>query len=65
VTARTDAALNRRVTSARLVTASAVLGGALALAGLGAFGNAPHAAADGNVGPGISTVEFAQPLGSH
>jgi hypothetical protein len=62
VTERADAALTRRVTTARLVTASAVLGGALALAGLGAFGNGPHTPADGNVGPGISTVEFAQPI---
>ena len=57
---RTDAALTRRVTGARLVTASAVLGGALALAGLGAFGNLAHTPADGNVGPGITTVELSQ-----
>ena len=62
VTIRTDAVLNRRVTSARLVTASAVLGGALALAGLGAFAQPQHPA--GNVGPGISTVELAQPISS-
>ena len=62
VTIRTDAALTRRVTGARLVTASAVLGGALALAGLGAFAQ-PHPPA-GNVGPGISTVELAQPISS-
>jgi hypothetical protein len=60
VTIRTDAALTRRVTGARLVTASAVLGGALALAGLGAFAQ-PHTPA-GNVGPGISTVELSQPI---
>ena len=35
VTIRTDAALTRRVTGARLVTTLAVLGGTLALAGLG------------------------------
>jgi Pyruvate/2-oxoacid:ferredoxin oxidoreductase gamma subunit len=61
VTIRTDAALTRRVTGARLVTASAVLGGALALAGLGAFAQ-PQPPAAGNVGPGISTVELAQPI---
>jgi hypothetical protein len=62
VTIRTDAAVTRRVTVARLVTASAVLGGALALAGLGAFGTAAHAPADGDVAPGISTVELSQPI---
>ena len=39
MTIRTDAALTRRVTGARLVLSTAVLGGAFALAGLGAFGN--------------------------
>ena len=63
MTIRTDAAMTRRVTAARLVTASAVLGGALAFAGLGAFAQ-PHTPS-GNVGPGISTVEFAQPIGQH
>jgi hypothetical protein len=59
VTIRTDAALTRRVTGARLVTASAVLGGALALAGLGAFGNVADGPAGGNVGHGIGTVELS------
>jgi hypothetical protein len=59
---RTDAAVTRRVTGARLVTASAVLGGALAFAGLGAFGTTAPTHADGNVAPGISTVEFTQPI---
>jgi hypothetical protein len=62
MTIRTDAALDRRITGARLVTASAVLGGALALAGLGAFGNVADTPADGNVGPGIATVELSQPI---
>ena len=57
---RTDAALTRRVLRARLVVASAVLGGTLALAGLGAFGDLSGAPADGNVGPGITTVELSQ-----
>jgi hypothetical protein len=57
---RTDAALTRRVPGARLITASAVLGGALALAGLGAFGDLSQNPADGNVGPGITTVELSQ-----
>jgi hypothetical protein len=59
VTNRTDAALTRRVTAARLVTVSAVLGGTLALAGLGAFGGLVASPADGNVGPGIGTVELS------
>jgi hypothetical protein len=58
---RTDAALTRRVLRARLVVASAVLGGTFALAGLGAFGDLAGAPA-GNVGPGIATVELSQPV---
>ena len=53
---RTDAALDRRVTGARLVTTLAVLGGTLALAGLGAFGT-PAPAHDA---PGLVTVELSQ-----
>jgi hypothetical protein len=60
VTNRTDAALTRRVTAARLVTVSAVLGGTLALAGLGAFGGLVESPAEGDVGPGIVTVELSQ-----
>jgi len=61
VTIRTDAALTRRVTGARLVLSTAVLGGAFALAGLGAFGDlsgadAPH----GDVGNGIATVQLSE-----
>ncbi|WP_116449466.1 hypothetical protein [Blastococcus litoris] len=59
---RTDAALTRRVLRARLVVASAVLGGTVALAGLGAFGDLSGAPAQGNVGPGIATVELSQPV---
>jgi hypothetical protein len=61
---RIDAALTRRVTGARLTAASAVLGGALALAGLGAFGDLAGAPAEGNVGPGIATVELSQAVGT-
>ena len=57
---RTDAALTRRVTGARLTAASAVLGGALLLAGLGAFGDLAGAPADGDVGPGITTVQLSE-----
>ncbi|TQN37983.1 hypothetical protein FHU33_4662 [Blastococcus colisei] len=57
---RIDAALTRRVTGARLTAAAAVLGGTLALAGLGAFGDLPGAPIDGDVGPGIMTVELSQ-----
>jgi hypothetical protein len=64
VTIRTDAALTRRVTGARLMTATAVLGGALALAGLGALGGLTATPADGNVGPGITTVELSQEIGT-
>jgi hypothetical protein len=57
---RTDAALTRRVTGARLTAVTAVLGGALALAGLGVFGDLTEAPAQGDVGPGIATVELSQ-----
>jgi hypothetical protein len=57
---RIDAALTRRVTRARLTAAATVLGGTLALAGLGAFGDLSDAPAEGNVGPGIATVELSQ-----
>jgi len=59
VTIRTDAALTRRVIGARLVLSTAVLGGALALAGLGAFGDL-DGAGHGNVGTGIATVELSE-----
>jgi hypothetical protein len=59
---RADAALTRSVTRARLAVAASVLGGTLALAGLGAFGDLSGAPADGNVGPGIATVELSQPV---
>lgn len=59
---RTDAALTRRVVRARVGVATAVLGGTLALAGLGAFGDLAAAPAEGNVGPGIATVELSQPV---
>jgi hypothetical protein len=42
--------------------AASVLGGTLALAGLGAFGDLSGAPADGDVGPGIATVELSQPV---
>ena len=59
---RTDAALTRRVVSARLTVAAAVLGGTFALAGLGAFGDLAGAPAQGDVAPGIATVELSQPV---
>lgn len=59
---RTDAALTRRVVRARLVVASAVLGGTLALAGLGALGDLSGAPVPGDVAPGIATVELSQPV---
>jgi hypothetical protein len=59
---RTDAALTRRVIRARLTVAASVLGGTLALAGLGAFGDLAGAPADGDVAPGIATVELSQPV---
>jgi hypothetical protein len=59
VTIRTDAALTRRVIGARLVLSTAVLGGALALAGLGAFGDLADAG-HGNAGTGIGTVELSE-----
>ena len=58
---RTDAALTRRVLRARLVVAAAVLGGTVALAGLGAFGDLGDGGNPaGNVGPGIATVELSE-----
>jgi hypothetical protein len=60
---RTDAALTRRVLRARLAVAAAVLGGTFALAGLGAFGDLAGPA-EGNVGPGITTVELSQAIGA-
>jgi hypothetical protein len=59
VTIRSDAALTRRVTGARLVTTLAVLGGTLALAGLGSFGDLTSGHADG-AGHGLVTVELSQ-----
>ena len=59
---RIDAALTRRVAGARLTAVAAVLGGALALAGLGALGDLSGVPAEGNVGPGIATVELSQPV---
>ena len=61
---RTDAALTRRVTGARLVVVGAVLGGTLALAGLGAFGDLSGSPAHGSVGPGIATVELTSEVGA-
>ena len=62
---RSDAALTRRVTGARLVVSTAVLGGAFALAGLGAFGDLGDGGAPaGNVGPGIATVELSEAAGT-
>jgi hypothetical protein len=61
VTIRTDAALTRRVISARLVLSTAVLGGAFALAGLGAFGDLSDGGTPpGTVGSGIVTVELSE-----
>ena len=62
MTIRSDAALTGRVTGARLVTALAVLGGTLALAGLGTFGDLSAAPAHDN--PGIVTVQLSQAVGS-
>jgi hypothetical protein len=59
VTIRSDAALNRRVTGARLVTTIAVLGGALGLAGLGVLGDLAPAPAHGG-SPALVTVELSQ-----
>ncbi len=61
---RTDAALTRRVIRARLAVAAAVLGGTLALAGLGALGDLSGAPAQGDVGPGITTVELSRAVGN-
>ena len=64
MTIRTDAALTRRVTSARLMTISAVLGGTFALAGLGAFGDLTDAGQPGQVGGGLVTVELSEAVGT-
>jgi hypothetical protein len=65
VSFRTDAALTRRVTGARLVVSIAVMGGAFALAGLGALGNLSQGGSPpGNVGPGITTVELSEAVGT-
>ena len=58
MTKATDAAMTRRVTGARLVTALAVLGGTLALSGLGTFGDLTGGAPAGD--PAIVTVELAE-----
>ena len=62
MTNRSDAALTRRVTGARLVTTLAVLGGTLALAGLGTFGDL--IAGPAHTSPGLVTVELSQAVGS-
>ena len=59
MTIRSDEALNRHVTGARLVTTLAVLGGTVALAGLGVFGDLSAAPADGG-SPALVTVELSQ-----
>jgi hypothetical protein len=59
----TDAALTRRVTGARLTAVTAVLGGTLALAGLGAFGDLAGGPS-GDVAPGIATVELSRAVGA-
>ncbi|MCW2531516.1 MAG: hypothetical protein JWP62_1086 [Blastococcus sp.] len=59
MTIRTDAALTRRVTGARLVTTLAVLGGTLGLAGLGVFGDL-SAAPPSTTSPHLVTVELSQ-----
>jgi hypothetical protein len=65
VTNRTDAALTRRVTGARLVVASAFLGGTFALAGLGAFGDLSDGGSrPGQVGGGLVTVELSEAVGT-
>ena len=61
MTIRTDAALTRRVTGARLVASMAVLGGTFALAGLGAFGDLTDGGTQpGQVGGGLVTVELSE-----
>ena len=62
MTIRSDAALTSRVTGARLVTALAVLGGTLALAGLGTFGDL--SAGPAHTSPGLVTVELSQAVGA-
>jgi hypothetical protein len=64
VTIRSDAALTSRVTGARLVTALAVLGGTLGLAGLGVLGDLSAAPAH-TTSPSIVTVELSQPVVQH
>ena len=61
---RTDAALTRRVHGARPGVVAAVLGGTLALAALGAFGDLSSAPTPGDVGPGITTVELSGAAGA-
>jgi hypothetical protein len=63
VTIRSDAALTRRVTGARLVTTLAVLGGALGLAGLGVVGDLSAGPAGGG-SPALVTVELSQAVAS-
>jgi len=58
MTIRSDAALTSRVTGARLVTALAVLGGTLGLAGLGVLGDLSSPAY--TTSPGLITVELSQ-----
>ena len=62
MTIRTDAALTRRVTGARLGTTLAVLGGTLALAGFGTFGDLTAGPADTT--RGTVTVEHSQAVSS-
>jgi hypothetical protein len=57
---RTDAALTRCVIRARIAVAASVLGGTPALAGPGPFDDLSGAPADGDVGPGIATVELSR-----
>ena len=59
MTIGTDAALSSRVTGARLVATLAVLGGTLALAGLGSFGDLTAGPTDGG-SPALVTVELSQ-----
>ena len=64
MTIRSDAALTSRVTGARLITALAVLGGTLGLAGLGVFGDLSASPAH-TTSPAIVTVELSQPALQH
>ena len=63
MTIRSDAALNRRVTGARLVTTLAVLGGTLGLAGLGVVRRSRRRPRPRQL-PGIVTVELSQAVGA-